>query len=93
MKRIFVEKKVNFREQANHVLHDLRESLSLGTLSGVRVAQRYDIDGLADEDIQKTLMTVFAEPQIDDIYEGELPVNEGDVVFAVEYLPGQFALL
>lgn len=90
MKRIFVEKKVNFREQANHVLHDLRESLSLGTLSGVRVAQRYDIDGLADEDIQKTLMTVFAEPQIDDIYEGELPVNEGDVVFAVEYLPGQF---
>ncbi|MCR5183508.1 MAG: phosphoribosylformylglycinamidine synthase [Opitutales bacterium] len=90
MKRIFVEKKVNFREQANHILHDLRESLSLNSLSDVRVIQRYDIDGLADEDFQKTLLTVFAEPQIDDVYEAELPVNEGDIVFAVEYLPGQF---
>lgn len=90
MKRIFVEKKPAFREQAKSVWQDLRESLGLPALTGVRVAQRYDIDGLDDADFQKTLPTIFAEPQVDDVFENELPHGDSDTVFAVEYLPGQF---
>jgi len=90
MKRIFVEKKPAFREQAKSVWQDLRESLGLPALTGVRVAQRYDIDGLDDADFQKTLPTIFAEPQVDDVFENTLPCDETDTVFAVEYLPGQF---
>ncbi len=90
MKRIFVEKKSAFREQTNHVLQDLRESLGLPGLSSLRIAQRYDVDGLSDADFRKTLPTVFAEPQTDDVFEDALPCAEGDRVFAVEYLPGQF---
>ena len=90
MKRIFVEKKPAFREQANLIYSDLRESLGLPELESVRVAQRYDIDGLSDEDFKKTLTTVFAEPQTDDVYENELPAEKGTTIFAVEYLPGQF---
>lgn len=90
MKRIFVEKKPAFREQAKLVLQDLRESLGLPGLTGLRVAQRYDIDGLDDSDFQKTLPTIFAEPQVDDVFENTLPHEASDTVFAVEYLPGQF---
>ncbi|MCD8298349.1 MAG: phosphoribosylformylglycinamidine synthase [Opitutae bacterium] len=90
MKRIFVEKKPAFRDRANRVFQSLRESLSIPELEGIRIAQRYDIDGLSEEDFQKTLWTVFAEPQIDDVSENELAVPENSTVFAVEYLPGQF---
>ena len=90
MKRIFVEKKNAFREQTHSVLQDLRESLGLSGLSELRIAQRYDIDGLSEEDFRKTLLTVFAEPQVDDIYEDVFPCSKEAAVFAVEYLPGQF---
>ena len=90
MKRIFVEKKPAFRAGTKSVLQDLRESLSLHGLSGLRIAQRYDIEGLSEDDFRKTLPTVFAEPQTDDVYEDALPHDAGDTVFAVEYLPGQF---
>ena len=90
MKRIFVEKKSAFREQTNHVLSDLRESLGLPGLASLRIAQRYDVDGLSEADFRKTLPTVFAEPQTDDVFENTLPLAEDERVFAVEYLPGQF---
>ncbi len=90
MKRIFVEKKPAFADQADQLLQTLRESLSIPELKGIRLAQRYDIDGLSDEDFRKTLWTVFAEPQTDNVSEDKITVPENSTVFAVEYLPGQF---
>ncbi|HIV04554.1 MAG TPA: phosphoribosylformylglycinamidine synthase [Candidatus Spyradosoma merdigallinarum] len=90
MKRIFVEKKAAFREHTKAVLQDLRESLGLSGAEDLRIAQRYDIDGLSEEDFRKTLPTIFAEPQVDDVFEDALPCGADDKVFAVEYLPGQF---
>lgn len=90
MKRIFVEKKAAFREHTKAVLQDLRESLGLSEAEDLRIAQRYDIDGLSEEDFRKTLPTIFAEPQVDDVFEDALPCGADDKVFAVEYLPGQF---
>lgn len=90
MKRIFVEKKPIFRDRTNAVLQDLRESLGLHGLVELRIVQRYDIEGLDEDDFRKTLPTVFAEPQTDDVFENELPHDASDIVFAVEYLPGQF---
>ncbi len=90
MKRIFVEKKPEFRERANSLFKTLREALSIPELEEIRILQRYDIDGISDEDFKKTLWTIFAEPQVDDVYENSLAVPAGTTVFAVEYLPGQF---
>ena len=90
MKRIFVEKKAAFREHTKAVLQDLRESLGLSGAEDLRIAQRYDIDGLSEEDFRKTLPTIFAESQVDDVFEDALPCGADDKVFAVEYLPGQF---
>jgi len=89
MNRIFVEKKADFNAEARHLLHDLRESLSLPGLAAVRVVQRYDADGLTDEEFAAAVRLVFSEPQIDSTTTTlDLAANES--AFAVEYLPGQF---
>ncbi len=89
MNRIFVEKKPEFNAEARHLLHDLRESLGLSGLQGVRVIQRYDIDGLSAEEFSQAVRLILSEPQVDLTYT-ELATAADESVFAVEYLPGQF---
>ena len=90
MKRVFVEKKPGFRTEADGILADLRETLHLPGLKGLRLLRRYDIDGIADADFAKALNTVFVEPPVDDAHDRDFPRAEGDTVFAAEYLPGQY---
>lgn len=89
MNRIFVEKKPEFNAEARHLLNDLRESLGLAALEGVRIVQRYDIDGLSDAEFEQASRLILSEPQVDLTY-GELTAGEKESAFAVEYLPGQF---
>ena len=58
MNRIFVEKKAAHNAEARHLLHDLRESLGLPGLRGVRVVQRYDIEGLAEDEFRAIVAEV-----------------------------------
>ena len=37
-----------------------------------------------------TLITIFSEPPVDFVYEEAFPSKEGDTIFSVEFLPGQF---
>lgn len=90
MKRVFVEKKPGFRTEADGILADLRETLHLPGLKGLRLLRRYDVDGISDADYAKALNTVFVEPPVDDAHEGDFPKKAGDTVFAVEFLPGQY---
>ena len=89
MNRIFVEKKADFNAEARHLLHDLRESLSLHRLDGVRVVQRYDVEGLTEEEFAAASRLILSEPQIDSIT-ATLALAPEEAAFAVEYLPGQF---
>ncbi len=89
MNRIFVEKKPEFNAEARHLLHDLKESLGLAGLQGVRVIQRYDVDGLSGEEFSQASRLILSEPQVDLTY-SELSLASGETAFAVEYLPGQF---
>lgn len=56
----------------------------------VRELIRYDVENISDETFEKACHSVFAEPPVDDLYREELPLQEGDRVFGVEFLPGQF---
>src|SRR5687768_7250454 len=89
MNRIFVEKKPEFNAEARHLLHDLRESLDLKSLAGVRIVQRYDIDGLSDAEFEQAVRLILSEPQVD-LITPKLTLGPDEQVFAVEYLPGQF---
>ena len=90
VRRLYVEKKAGFDVEAQNLLKDLRESLNIKCLSGVRVINRYDISGILDEEYEKSKSTIFSERTVDYIYEEELIINECDKAFAVEYLPGQY---
>lgn len=89
IKRLFVEKKKGFDIEAGAMCHDLRENLGLHGLTGVRIINRYDVEGLSDAELELTKPTVFAEPQVDDLTMETLEISEGKY-FAMEYLPGQF---
>ena len=89
MNRIFVEKKAEFNAEARHLLHDLRESLGLPGLAGLRVVQRYAMDGITNAEFAAAVRLILSEPQIDTVV-ATLALAEDETAFAVEYLPGQF---
>lgn len=90
VKRIFVEKKDGFNVEAKQILWDLRHNLGVRSLKNLRFANRYDVDGLTDEEFAKAKVTVFSEPNQDTVYDEVFPVDKGWKVFAMEYLPGQY---
>ncbi len=90
VRRIYVEKKPGFDIEAQGVLEDLRENLSLDGLTGVRVINRYDISGMDDDEYAKSRGLIFSEPPVDHAYDEEIDISADAKVFAVEYLPGQF---
>ena len=85
--RVYVEKKAGLQNQAEELKKECLEQLGVKGLTGLRILNRYDAENLSKELFESAVFGVFAEPQLDDVYR-ELP--KGGIVFAVEYLPGQF---
>ncbi len=90
VRRVYVEKKADYAVPAKELKEEVRGYLGIKTVDSVRILVRYDIENISDETYKKALNTVFCEPPVDDLYEEEFPMKDGDTVFSVEYLPGQF---
>ncbi len=90
VRRIFVEKKPAYAVKAGELREELEHYLGISNVKNVRVLIRYDIENLSEETYRKALVTIFSEPPVDLVYEEEFTRNPGDLVFSVEYLPGQF---
>lgn len=91
VRRIFVEKRQGFFDiPAQALCADLRESFGLTDLRTVRMIQRYDIEGMSDEEYEQARSIVFSEPPVDVVYDEVLPKFPNSRIFAVEYLPGQY---
>ena len=86
--RLYVERKPGFDHEAHGTLKELQSFLRIESLTGLRILNRYDVEGLAEELFQRSIPTVFSEPQSDHVLTS-LP-EDGDFVLAAEYLPGQF---
>ncbi|MEE8716212.1 MAG: phosphoribosylformylglycinamidine synthase [Coriobacteriales bacterium] len=89
VRRVYVEKKTGFDVEARQLLRELRDIVGIVGLSGLRLVNRYDVEGISDELFESCVPTVFSEPQTD-VVTYELPLHADEAVFAVEYLPGQF---
>ena len=87
--RIYVEKKPGFDGEAQSLRNELVSLLGIKELSGLRLLNRYDVEGIDEALFEQCVPTVFSEPPVDNTY-AELPAADGCVSFAVEYLPGQF---
>ena len=85
--RIYVEKKSGLDHEAQNLKSDLLQLLGIDGVQNVRVLNRYDAEGIDRKLFDYAVHTVFSEPQLDVTGES-LP--EADLLFAVEYLPGQF---
>ena len=86
--RIYVEKKPGFDGEARQLQNELTTLLGIRSLTGLRLLNRYDVEGISEELFRQCAGTVFSEPPVDDTYDA-LPAHTG-AAFAVEYLPGQF---
>ena len=87
--RIFVEKRAPYAVEAAGILADLKTALRPQGLEGLRILNRYDIEGISDDIFESAKSTIFSEPQVDMTYL-ELSEAENERIFAIEYLPGQF---
>ncbi|MFV0343122.1 MAG: phosphoribosylformylglycinamidine synthase [Anaerocolumna sp.] len=90
VKRIYVEKKAPYAIGAKELFHEIKNYLNIDTVEKVRILNRYDITGVSDETFNRALGTVFSEPPVDELYEEAYSKDSSDMVFSVEYLPGQF---
>ena len=89
--RCYVEKRPGFDVEAEKTLRELRDQLGIAGLTGLRLFNRYDVEGVDEAVYQAAKPTVFSEPQCDDLYDEQLPeLGEGTTLLAVEALPGQY---
>lgn len=91
-KRIFVEKKADFRVKSHSLVKELQHNLQLKTLKDLRIVQVYDVFNLAEDLFARAEKHIFSE-QVTDTVLNEAAVKadlEKYAFFAIESLPGQF---
>ena len=86
--RVYVEKKKELANEAKGLLSEAKNLLGINNLTDVRIFNRYDAENITEELFNYSIGTVFSEPQLD-IATSDIDTGDA-VVFAVEFLPGQF---
>ena len=86
--RVYVEKKKELAHEASSLRYEIRHLLQIRSLSDVRILNRYDVENIDAALFEDCKGKVFSEPQLDVV--SDTFDATGAVVFAVEYLPGQF---
>ncbi|RCX17136.1 phosphoribosylformylglycinamidine synthase [Anaerobacterium chartisolvens] len=90
VRRIFVEKKKGFDIEAQGLYRDLKFNLGVGGLEAVRIVNRYDIEGISEEEYIKSKNTIFSEPPVDVVFDESFELQGEARLIAIEYLPGQY---
>ena len=85
--QILVKKKKQFDVESTHLKNELTDFLGLDRLDEIEVVNRYFVEGLSVDELNKSVTCVFSEPPVDDVLD-VLP--DSDFQFAIEFLPGQF---
>ncbi len=86
--RIYVEKKAGLENEARALLSEIKTFLGINSIERVRILNRYDAENITEQLFDYAVKTVFSEPQLDNATK-TFEANDA-VVFATEYLPGQF---
>ena len=88
IRRVFVEDKISGSSMS--LLNDIKSNLNLANLEGLRVLQRYDVEGLDDVSFENVKNLIFCEAPVENLYQETFPISDTEQAFAIEYLPGQF---
>ena len=87
--RVFVEKKKGNDIEASNMLKDLRENVGITALEELRIINRYDAQGLSEDEFKNAVNGVFSEANLDNV-SYEISFGEDWRYFATEFLPGQY---
>ncbi len=87
--RVFVEKKRGNDIEARQLQEDLVSTVGITALEDLRLINRYDAQGLSEEEFDNAVKLILSEPNLDNVY-SELEIPSDWRYFAVEFLPGQF---
>ena len=68
VKRVYVEKKIDFAVKARELEEEIASYLNIHTVKAVRVLIRYDVENISEDVYAKALNTIFSEPPVDDLY-------------------------
>lgn len=90
VRRMYVEKNDGFNIEALDIYAELTDVLHVEGLRGVRILNRYDVQGLSFDDYQKAVAHVFSEPAVDSVYFDSFTLSDDETAFAFEPLPGQY---
>ena len=60
VQRVYVEKKPGFDVEAQQLLQELRDIVGIGSLTGLRRVNRYDVEGIGDKLFADCVPTVFS---------------------------------
>lgn len=90
VRRIYVEKKPAFATKGETLLSEIKSYLGITGITKVRELIRYDVENISEEVFKEACNCVFSEPPVDLLYEEDFKREADDLVFSVEYLPGQF---
>ena len=63
--RIYVEKKPGFDGEAQSLRNELVSLLGIKELNGLRLLNRYDVEGIDEALFEQCVPTVFSEPPVD----------------------------
>lgn len=91
-KRIFVEKKADFRVKSESLVRELQQNLGLSTLKSIRIVQVYDVFDLAENLFAPAEKHIFSEQVTDHVLdESAVQADLANYAFfTIESLPGQF---
>ena len=90
IKRVFVEKREDFNIEASNLYWDFKNYLGTKSLKKVRVLNCYHIFNADDDDYKFIAERILADTNLDNLYETNFPLKDGEKSFRVEFLPGQY---
>ena len=60
VRRIYVEKREGFTVESDHLLKDIKENLLIKGISKIRILNRYDSQGILDEEYDTVKRNIFS---------------------------------
>lgn len=90
IRMVFVEKKAGFNVESQILFKDFKDNLGIEALEDVRVLNKYILGDVEEEQYVRTVNTILSEAPVDRVYEENFEIGQEEIVFGVEYLPGQY---
>ena len=87
--RVYVEKSPVYAVEAQGLLKEIRHILLIKSVTGVRVLNRYDVEGIEQALFDRCMPVVFSEPPVDVTYD-RLPEGADAVLEVPARLMSQY---